>query len=79
MVQERPTEHGLGVHGGSEAGWGRLPAEEGCFPILVGPGPPLFLCKYHPPIHTFFSYLWERLLSWWGCDGHGSIIRPQEC
>ena len=32
-----------------------------------------------PPIHTFFSYLWERLLSWWGCDGHGSIIRPQEC
>ena len=56
MVQERPTEHGLGAHGVSEGGWERLPAEEGCFPILVGPGPPLLLCKYLPP-HTHLLQL----------------------
>lgn len=72
-MQERPTEHGLGVHGVSEGGWERLPAEEGCFPILVGPGTPLLLCKY-PPRPPPPQYTPSSVTSGRGCFPGGAVM-----
>lgn len=62
---------------GSEGGGGDRQQGRAASPSMLVLDPHQGVCKY-PPSHTFFSYLWERLLSWWGCDGH-RIIRPQEC